>query len=242
MSGTLFRFLVIGWLVVLMLKCPYPLRAQDADSQNNKISSLTLCGVILTDGLSQSLVVLKDETEGKIHFFREGDRFKEYTILHIHENRLVLRKKDVLYQLFLKKKGYKHSIPMPTEESEEVFSSSDNKKDTKIVKKEFFREEVEKRIEAEWPILIKGTEIVPHWENGKKNGLKIIRLPGGSILSELGIHENDVLKRINGSALYDPYVLVGHFQNLPNVNDFQIILLRKQKTIVIECVLKTQFK
>ena len=233
------RLLVSGLLIYLMLKCLCPLYAEEAKSQKNEISSVTLCGVILTNDRSDSLVVLKDESDGKIHFFSEGDSYGDYTIVQIYKNRIVLRKKDVLYKLFSKKKGYERSKPMPTKEPMKVLPFPDKKKDKKVIKKEFFRKEVEKRIEAELQILIKGTEIVPNWQEGKINGLKINRLPGGSILSELGIHENDVLKSINGSELNDLFTLREHFQNYRYVNDFQITLLRKQKIIVIECVLKT---
>jgi len=233
------KLLVNGLLIFLILKCSCPLHAEDANRQKNEISSVTLCGVILSNDTSNSLVVLKDKSDGKIHFLKEGEIFGDYTIVHIYENRIVIRKKNILYKLFSKKKGYKYIKPMPTKEPMIILPSTDKKKDTKVIKKEFSRKEVEKRIEAEWQILIKGTEIVPNWKDGKINGLKITRLPGGSILSELGIHENDVLKSINGSELNDLYTLREHFQNYRDVNDFQITLLRKQKIIVIECVLKT---
>lgn len=229
--------LLVGFMsIFLMLFCMCPLHAEDANSQKNKISSVTLCGVILSNDTTNSLVVLKDESDGTIHFFAEGDRYRDYTIVHIYENRIVLQKNDVLYQLFSKKKGSEHLKPLPKKEPMKALPSNNKEK---AVKKEFYRNDVEKRIEAERQILIKGTEIVPNWQEGKINGLKIIRLPGGSILSELGIHENDVLININGSELYDSYTLIAQFYNYRDVNDFQITLLRKQKIIVIECVLKT---
>ena len=238
MNRILCKLLASFALIFLVLKCPSPLKAEEVKSQKNEISSLSLCGVILTKKKSSSLVVLKDEADGKIHFFTEGDRFRDYTIVQIYENRIVFQKKDVLYQLFFKKKVDKRSKPMQVKEPMKVLPSPDKKKNSKVIKKEFSREEAEKRIQMEWQILITGTEIVPNWEDGKINGFKIIRLPGGSILSELGIHENDVIKSINGSVLNDSQALREHFQNYRYIDDFKITLLRRQKIVVIECALK----
>lgn len=43
--------------------------------------------------------------------------------------------------------------------------------------------------------------MVPNYDNGQVNGLKIFGIRGGSIFSDLGLQNGDVINNINGTAI-----------------------------------------
>jgi len=233
------KLLAIGLLFFLPLNCLFQLQALDINSQKTDISFMTLYGVIVSKNSSNSLAVLKDELGGKIHFCKEGDNFGGCSVVHIYANRIVLQSEDSLYQLDLRKNGIENLNPGPLEMPVKVAPSAFKERMFKTVKKEFFRKEVEKRIKSEWKILTQETEIAANWIDGKISGFKIIRLPGGSILSELGIHENDIVISINGSELNGSHTLAELVQAYNDINTIEITLMRKEQVITFECELKS---
>jgi type II secretion system protein C len=233
------KLMAIGLLLFLPLNCLFQLQALDINSQKTDISFMTLYGVIVSKNSSDSLAVLKDELGGKIHFCKEGDSFGGCSVVHIYANRIVLQCEDNLYHLYLRKNGFENSNLEPLAMPGKVASSASEERKFKTVKKEFFRKEVEKRIKSEWKILTQETEIAANWIDGKISGFKIIRLPGGSILSELGIHENDIVISINGSELNGSHTLAELVQAYNDINTIEITLLRKEQVITFECELKS---
>lgn len=88
------------------------------------------------------------------------------------------------------------------------------------------------------PILMSSARIIPNMVAGKMEGFKISKLPQTSILSELGIRKNDIIKEINGTKINDLESLLSLYQRIWSENLFHIVLERNGKIVRMQFVLK----
>ena len=92
-----------------------------------------------------------------------------------------------------------------------------------VLTKELNRSDVEKRIAAEWSLIMNSTRFIPNYVDGRVQGFRITKLPEESILSEIGIQKNDIIKEINGIKKEDVVELVvSTIGSLYNVKRYQI--------------------
>ena len=80
--------------------------------------------------------------------------------------------------------------------------------------------------------------IIPNMSAGKMEGFKISKLPEDSILSELGVRKNDIIKEINGTQINDLESLMSLYQRIWSENLFNIVLERNGKIVRMQFVLK----
>ncbi|NIM91110.1 MAG: hypothetical protein GTO17_09200 [Candidatus Aminicenantes bacterium] len=221
-------------------------KATPVSSQvKNDILHLSLYGVVLSEGNSACLAVIKDERVGKILILQVGEKVKGFQLTQILKDSIMLRKEDQIYQLFLTRnrmidtKQENHG-ESPKQKPVKPIENSIQERDSsfKSIRKEYIRAEVEKRIAVEWPLIAKETKFIPNRVNNKISGFKITRLPGGSILSEIGIHKNDIIKAVNGVELNDTDKLLSLFDRFQNDSQIKISLERKGRIYNILCVLQ----
>lgn len=67
-----------------------------------------------------------------------------------------------------------------------------------------------------------GTRPVPKYENGKLSGFEITRMSGGSIFSELGMRNGDIITSINGKKIRSPNDALRMYQKLSTAKDIKI--------------------
>ncbi len=67
-----------------------------------------------------------------------------------------------------------------------------------------------------------GTRPVPKYEKGKLTGFEITRMSGGSIFSELGMRNGDVITSINGKKIRSPNDALRMYQKLNSASEIQI--------------------
>jgi type II secretion system protein C len=202
-------------------------------------------GVIISENMSNSLAILKDEKTGKIRIVRVGDNIFGLTVTRILENRIILQKGELTLQLLAGRgsltmptaEGHMNSISLSTthyqEENLIKFPKSNN-----IIKKEFARSEVEKRILKEWQSIIREVKYVPNYVNGEIRGFKIIALPEKSFISEVGIQKDDIIREINGIELNDWPTLFDMYNKLKNENQFKLSIERDGQITRILYILK----
>ncbi len=236
-------FFIFLWCLLCLLgfKKTTPLSSQE----KNDILHLSLCGVMVSEGISSSLAVIKEERNGKILILKIGESIHGFRVLQILTDRVLLIKENQTYQLFLTRdkltdtEQEKYS-GFPKQNSGNSMENSIHEQDSSLhsIRKEYIRSEVEKRIAAEWQLIAKETKFIPNRVNNKISGFKVTRLPGGSILSEIGIHKNDIIKAVNGIELNDTLTLLSLFDRFRNDSQIEISLERKGKTRNIFCILK----
>jgi len=217
----------------------------DPEKQEEPIPSLSLIGVVISKDTSSSLAILKTEQTGKTNMVRTGESFFGMKLIQVFENRIILQKNEKTFQIFLGR-GNLTSIEGKLQKNQDEVSGAERKEDLSIgnqlnnslITKEFNRAETEKRIEAEWEMIMKETRFTPNLVKGKISGFKITKLPARSILSDIGIHKNDIIKEINGIELNDVEKLFTLYNKFKNETQFEVSVERNGKLIRLFYILK----
>jgi type II secretory pathway component PulC len=216
-----------------------------SNEQEIRLPSLTLIGVVVSKDASSSVATLQNKQTGKINTLRIGERILDFTLHQVFENRIILKKGERSFQILLGKgsiikavepvqeKPVEIQMPLPKDEPLESPGLDPN-----IIKKEFKRSEVERRFENEWALIMEKTRFIPNLVEGGVSGFKILNFPENTILSEIGIVKNDIIKEINGVELDNMEKLLDLYNRFKNDNQFEVRVLRGGKLLRILYLLK----
>jgi general secretion pathway protein C len=208
------------------------------------LPSLSLMGIIVSKNPSSSVAVLKDETTGKIVLLRVGESISGLILTDVFENRVILRKNENDYQIFLGKGKIVNVVPRLPEPPTEVSLAPQREEPVKREEisdaqtKEFIKSEVLKRLEEEWPAIVGQTRFVPNLVDGKISGFKILSFPQRSILSEIGIERNDIIREVNGVELSDMETLFLLYDKFRDENRFDVSIERDGRLVRMTYILK----
>jgi general secretion pathway protein C len=100
------------------------------------------------------------------------------------------------------------------------------------------RGEVERRLSTEIPRILAETAVRPVTEDGRVVGLRLTRVPAGSLLTEAGLRAGDVLTRINGTEIDGMATLIGLWPRLQGATDLRAEVLRDGRPLSISLSLK----
>jgi len=208
------------------------------------LPQLSLVGVIVSEDASSSLAVLKNENTGNTVILRVGENISGLTLVEVFENRVILRKGNQTFQIFLGRGSLVKAQEMPPQNLPEVIlpprekESKKEESEMNVTKKEFIRAEVLRRFEAEWPVIVNETRFLPNLVEGKVSGFKITNLPQKTILSDVGIQENDIIKEVNGMELNDMQAIFSLYSQFKDESRFEVSLERNGKLIRFLYILK----
>lgn len=240
-SSLLFLF---EFLVLISISFSYQ-RLPASKEYENHLPSLRLVGVIVSKDTSSSIAILKNEKTGKTIILAIGDSISGLKLTHVFENRIILQEEGKTFQIFLGRSNFTQADEKFQKSPGEISTISQknepsiiNPLNNQLTKREFIRSEIERKLEAEWSLIIKETRFVPNLVNGKVSGFKITKLPEKSILSEIGIYKNDIIKEINGIELNDISTLVVLYNKFKNDNRFEVSLERNGKLLRLLYILK----
>lgn len=216
-----------------------------SNEQEIRLPSLVLIGVVVSKDASSSVATLQNKQTGKTITLRIGERILDFTLDQVFKNRIILKKGERSFQLLLGKGSLIKAVEpvqrkpaevqMPVLKDEPIESPG---LDANIIKKEFKRSEVERRFEEEWALIMEKTRFIPDLVNGKVSGFKILDFPEKTILSEIGIVKNDIIKEINGVELNNMEKLFDFYNRFKNDNQFEVSILRGGKLLRILYLLK----
>ena len=220
-------------------------RISASNEQEIHLPSLVLIGVVVSKDASSSVATLQNKQTGKTNTLRIGERILDFTLHQVFDNRIILKKGGRSFQILLGKGSVIKAVEpvqekpaevqMPVPQDEPVESPG---LDANIIKKEFKRSEVERRFEEEWSLIMEKTRFIPNLVDGNVSGFKILDLPEKTILSEIGIIKNDVIKEINGVELNNMEMLLDFYNRFKNDNQFYVSILRGGKLLRILYLLK----
>jgi general secretion pathway protein C len=100
------------------------------------------------------------------------------------------------------------------------------------------RAEVQRRLGAEIPRILAETAVRPVSEDGRVVGLRLTRVPAGTLLTEAGLRAGDVLTRINGTEIDGMATLIGLWPRLQGATDLHAEILRDGRPLSISLSLK----
>lgn len=221
-----------------------PKKAASKENDNH-FPPLSLIGVIFSKNNSSSVAVLQNEKTGRVIILAIGESISDLKLIRVFKNRILVQEDEKTFQIFL---GRSHLVQtgekvqksaggiIGTNQKDHLLGS--NQLNNDLIKMEFIRSNLEKRIISEWPLIIKETQFVPNYVDGKIRGFKITKLPEKSIISKIGIYKNDVIKEVNGVELNDMATLFGLYNELKDKNQCEVSLERNGKLFRILYILK----
>jgi type II secretion system protein C len=246
-----FSFLLFECLLLLSYSFSAP-RAGLSQDEKAHSSSLSLIGIVVSKDASSSIAILKNGEKGKIFLLKTGETVFDLKLVRVWENGIILEKEGARHQIFVGeslsfggenrvKKNPAVNLTEAVEkrpEGDSLTNSLSASEGHDFKKMELVRSDVKKRIQLEWPVIMKETRFVPNYLNGQVSGFKIINLPEKGILSETGILENDVIKKVNGIELNDLAAFFRLYDELKDENQCEVTIERGGKPFRLLFVLK----
>jgi len=216
-----------------------------SNEQEIRLPSLVLIGVVVSEDASFSVATLQNKQTGKTKILRIGEKILDFTLHQVFKNRIILKKGDKSYQILLGKGSIIRTVePVQRRQAEVKTPVPKNTPaespglDENIIKKEFNRSEVERRLEKEMALIMEKTRFVPNMVKGNISGFKILSFPENTFLSDIGIVKNDIIKEINGVELDSVAMMFDLYDRFKNDNQFNVSILRGGKLLRILYLLK----
>lgn len=204
---------------------------------------LVLNGIIVSEEEFSSVALLQDSRTGENLILKTGESIGNFKLVRILENRIILQRDNDTFQLYLGRSGMFKPIkkegirPISDLEIQAEKAARQTTQET-VITKEFSRSNLEKRILAEWKIILQQTEFSPHSVAGQPKGIKLTKIPEGSLLSEIGMQRDDIILELNGEELKDKSFIISLIDRFKNDDRGELTIERNGRLIRYEYVLK----
>jgi type II secretion system protein C len=154
--------------------------------------------IILPKGRSIALIRKSGQRESTI--YRIGDMIEQMEIVKIEQKQVHLSSGGntiilPMYYRFMVKKAGRNAPPPVREETPEEYAGA------RKVQKVLSRSDVEDKVFNRANEILTQIAISPYMVDGGMEGLRLIRVPKGNIVYELGGRSGDLVKRVNGHEL-----------------------------------------
>lgn len=212
-------------------------KASIVEDHKNHLPPLSLIGVLVSENPSSSIALVHNKVTGKTVMLAAGESVLDMTLTHVLEDGIVLKRGDEIYWIFMgngkryEVDGKMHRITPRVLETDQAYDQPNGSRADNSPEMEFIRSEVQRRMKREWPLIIKDTQVIPNYADGKMSGFRVVRLPGNSIASEIGIYKDDVIREVNGVKLDNLSTLVSLYSQTFVQDRFEVLIERDKKFI-----------
>ena len=178
-----------------------------------------------------SLALIEDRGKRSSDFYQIGDSLMgQATILAIERNRVIISRAGVQESLLI----YEEEITAlaPPSQNRGSTQTTEQEENTQFEIRQvtedsfeidrFSFEEATKNLGN----LMTQARVVPHFVEGKISGYKIFAIEPGSIYTEIGMANGDIIQNINGIEIDSPEKALQLLAQLKNETNFQIDLVR----------------
>lgn len=227
-------FLFIGlWPLILAAQAlPVPGESQNA------FSSYALTGVILAHGGQPSSGLLRNKATGKSVIISEGESLNGWVLNRVLEDGAVFKQGEKTIRMALAGAAPPAAGRMNeasdqkslTREPVSLFSLAPPA-EPNIIRREFKRADIEKRLAMEMTAIYQETRFVPHIVDNAVKGFRVTQMPRKGLITELGIQAGDILVEINGNRLADIGDMLGLYAQIKNGTSFTLVLERQGRPI-----------
>ena len=160
------------------------------------LKKFELSGVIFVSS-GKSIALIRRAGQREAEIFRKGDLLDNAEIIKIERDRVLLndgRNTIVLPMYYRYMNRTAGAAPEPAQEK----VASDKFSDAKEIKKVLSRSDVETKVFQKVNEILTQIAISPYMNDGKMEGLRLVRVPRDNIVYELGGRSGDILRRVNG--------------------------------------------
>ena len=165
-----------------------PQTPQTPQTEDERVE-LVLDGVIVATSSADSIALVRRAGGRRARALRVGQEYVGYVLVEVTRNSAFLEGPDGGVRIAIAGTTPLRALaskPEPEPEPELLW-----------VRRSFSRAEANRRIEKEIPVILSDTEVTPRVVEGEVQGLELLRLPDGTVLSESGLLPGDVVRSIN---------------------------------------------
>jgi type II secretion system protein C len=184
---------------------------------------LTLDGVIVAANPADSVALVRLAGSPRAHILRIGNELQGYVLLEITKAEVRLQGRGHELRLALGGNSLSSEVGPAL--------ASKGSGEEEWVRRQFPREASRERLRKEIPVILSETDLTPKVEDGEVKGLRVARLPDGTLLSESGLLPEDVLVSINGEPLVRIDALWEIIARLVDQEEFRIVVRRRGETL-----------
>jgi general secretion pathway protein C len=220
-------------------------RAITAQEQGGRLPALSLVGVIVSKEVSASVAILKNEQTGQIQMLSVGEKILDFTLSQVLDNHIVLTRGEETYRIFLGRGRITRTQAPPQKKPAVTPPPAPEKKpvetqmpESDVIRMEFDRAEIERRLEDELPLIMQEARFVPNMVDGRVSGFRITGLPKESIISQVGIRRNDIVKKINDVELDSVEGMLDLYMKFKDESRFEVTIERSGKILRILYILR----
>jgi type II secretion system protein C len=193
--------------------------------------NLTLKGV-LTQRDSDKKLALISRGSQKEEVYQVGDQVEGAEIIRIEPRRVIIRRDGVTEALTLEIRvpaGTNTAAPASNVEPRGNSGVRLVGENERAVSRGTFRQQM-----SNLPRLLQQATAVPHTENGRPAGFRVVDIQAGSIFQDLGIEQNDIIRSVNGISVRTPEEAMNAYRNLRTASRFRLDLVRGGREISID--------
>ena len=204
---------------------------EDLANQAPVKSSLraSLIGTMVAQRPQWSFSTLRDDNTRDVGVYMVGDRFMNAEILEIDRLRVVLLNENRKEYIALRDDGVAPPPPAPVASAPTTPAPASGEEGiTKLDENryEIARSTIDEQL-SNLNNIATQARIVPSFKDGVANGFKLFSIRPGSLYSQIGIQNGDVIRRINGYEINSPDKALEVYSKLKESSKIEIELERR---------------
>ena len=158
-----------------------------------------LNGVIILPK-NRSIALIRKAGQRESTAYRIGDSIEQMEVVKIEQKAVHLSSGETtvilpMYYRFTEKKAARNEPAPVREQAAQAYEGA------RRVQKVLSRSDVEDKVFSKVNEILTQIAISPYMKDGRMEGLRLIRVPQGNIVYELGGRSGDLVKRVNGREL-----------------------------------------
>jgi general secretion pathway protein C len=206
-----------------------PLSAEELAHQSAVRSSLaaSLIGTMVANRPQWSFATLRNDGSKDVGVYMVGDRFMGAEVLEIDRLRVIILNENRKEYIALGEDPAPPSLPV-AKSTPTAPARSGDEGITKIDENryEIARSTIDEQL-SNLSSIATQARIVPSFKDGVANGFKLFSIRPGSLYSQIGIQNGDVIRRINGYEINSPDKALEVYSKLKESSKIEIELERR---------------
>jgi type II secretion system protein C len=185
-----------------------------------------LNGVIMLPK-NKSIALIRKAGQRDSAVYRIGDAIEQMEVVKIEQKAVVLRSQDKtvilpMYYRYTAKTAESTEPPVREQAAAEYEGS-------RRVQKVLSRSDVEDKVFSKVNEILTQIAISPYMKDGQMDGLRLVRVPQGNIVYELGGRSGDLVKRVNGHELNQIDQMYKLWENIKDDSKITVDLERNKQ-------------
>ena len=200
-------------------------QAPQAPQAEDERVELVLDGVIFATNPADSIALVRRAGVRRARALRVVHEYKGYVLVEVTRNSAFLEGPHGGLRIVI------GGATAPTALAPEPEPEPERTEPDLWVRRSFSRAEANQRLEKEIPVILSDTEVTPRVVDGEVQGLELLRLPDGTVLSQSGLLPGDVLRSINEQPLRGLDSLLRLLARFAAADELRVVVVRRGEVI-----------